>query len=53
VLGLVGVLMLTQGARFQTSPPGLVAPSVWPQQPIALVAWLYLVGFGLLNAFNA
>ena len=26
---------------------------VWPPQPVALAAWLYLVGFGSLIAFNA
>lgn len=101
VLGLVGVLMLTQGAGFQASPAGLAAIAlactgwslgsvlsqrtwplapgamgfasemlcggvvlmamsalhgeapVWPPQPVALAAWLYLVGFGSLIAFNA
>jgi len=100
-LGLVGVLMLTQGAGFQASPAGLAAIAlactgwslgsvlsqrtlplapgamgfasemlcggavlmgmsllhgeapVWPPQPVALAAWLYLVGFGSLIAFNA
>jgi len=101
VLGLAGVLMLTQGAGFQASPSGLVAIALactcwslgsvlsqralplapgatgfasemlcggavlmgmsllhgevpaWPPQPVALAAWLYLVGFGSLIAFNA
>jgi len=100
-LGLVGVLMLTQGSGFQSSPAGLVAISiacicwsmgsvlsqrslplapgamgfasemicggvvllvlsavsgeqlVWPPQPEAVAAWLYLVVFGSLIAFNA
>lgn len=100
-LGLVGVLMLTQGAGFQASPSGLAAIAIacttwslgsvlsqralplapgatgfasemlcggavlmlmstlqgetfaWPPQPIALTAWLYLVAFGSLIAFNA
>jgi drug/metabolite transporter (DMT)-like permease len=100
-LGLVGVLMLTQGSGFQSSPAGLVAISiacvcwsmgsvlsqrslplapgamgfasemicggvvllvlsaisgeqlVWPPQPEAAAAWLYLVVFGSLIAFNA
>ena len=101
VLGLAGVLMLTQGAGFRASPAGLAAIAlactgwslgsvlsqrtlplapgamgfasemlcggtvlmgmsllhgeapVWPPQPVALGAWLYLVGFGSLIAFNA
>jgi len=101
VLGLAGVLMLTQGAGFQASPAGLTAIAlactgwslgsvlsqrtlplapgamgfasemlcggmvlmlmsalhgeapVWTPQPVALVAWLYLVVFGSLIAFNA
>jgi len=101
VVGLGGVLMLTQGAGFQASPAGLVAIVVacltwslgsvlsqrslplaagatgfasemlcggvvllalswfageqpaWPPQPAALAAWLYLVVFGSLIAFNA
>jgi len=100
-LGLIGVLMLTQGSGFQSSPAGLVAISiactcwsmgsvlsqrslplapgamgfasemicggvvllvlsaisgeqlVWPPQPEAAAAWLYLVVFGSLIAFNA
>lgn len=100
-VGLVGVLMLTQGSGFQASPAGLVAiciacvcwslgsvlsqrslplaPGamgfasemicggvvlmllsvaagerfVWPPQPVAAVAWVYLVVFGSLVAFNA
>ncbi|SDH35145.1 drug/metabolite exporter YedA [Variovorax sp. OV700] len=100
-LGLVGVLMLTQGSGFQSSPAGLVAISIacvcwsmgsvlsqrslplapgamgfasemicggvvllvlsaisgeelaWPPQPEAVAAWLYLVVFGSLIAFNA
>lgn len=100
-LGLVGVLMLTQGSCFQASPAGLVAIAVaclswslgsvlsqrslplaqgamgfasemicggvvlmllsmltgetwvWPPQPLAAAAWLYLVVFGSLIAFNA
>jgi drug/metabolite transporter (DMT)-like permease len=101
VVGLVGVLMLTQGTGFQASPAGLAAISVatitwalgsvlsqrslrlapgatgfasemicggvvllamslavgeqpvWPAATIAVVAWLYLVVFGSLVAFNA
>lgn len=101
VLGLAGVLMLTQGAGFQASPAGLTAIAlactgwslgsvlsqrtlplapgamgfasemlcggmvlmlmsalhgeapVWTPQPVALIAWLYLVVFGSLIAFNA
>jgi drug/metabolite transporter (DMT)-like permease len=101
VVGLVGVLMLTQGAGFQASPAGLIAIVVacltwslgsvlsqrslplaagatgfasemlcggvvllalswlageqpaWPPQPVAALAWLYLVVFGSLIAFNA
>jgi drug/metabolite transporter (DMT)-like permease len=101
VLGLAGVLLLTQGAGFQASPAGLVAIAlactgwslgsvlsqrslplapgamgfasemlcggtvlmamsalhgeapVWPPQPVAIAAWLYLVVFGSLIAFNA
>ena len=104
-VGLVGVLMLTQGAGFQASPAGLVAIAVacltwslgsvlsqrslplasgamgfasemicggmlllvlsaftgehttvlaqWPPQPVAVAAWIYLVVFGSLIAFNA
>jgi drug/metabolite transporter (DMT)-like permease len=99
-VGLVGVLLLTQGAGFQASPAGLLAITVacvtwsvgsvlsqrtlplapgamgfatemlcggvvllllsWgagevPQRPMpmALAAWLYLVVFGSLIAFNA
>jgi drug/metabolite transporter (DMT)-like permease len=100
-LGLVGVLLLTQGAGFQSSPAGLAAIAIacmtwslgsvlsqrslplapgatgfasemicggvvllimsavhgevpaWPPQPAAVVAWVYLVGFGSLIAFNA
>ncbi|MET3494598.1 EamA family transporter [Variovorax boronicumulans] len=100
-LGLIGVLMLTQGSGFQSSPAGLVAISiacicwsmgsvlsqrslplapgamgfasemicggvvllvlaavsreslVWPPAPVAVWAWLYLVVFGSLIAFNA
>lgn len=101
LVGLAGVLMLTQGAGFQASPAGLAAIAiacatwslgsvlsqrvwplapgatgfasemicggavlmsmsalagespVWPPQPLALAAWLYLVVFGSLIAFNA
>ncbi len=101
LLGLTGVLMLTQGVGFQASPAGLAAIAiactswslgsvlsqrslplapgatgfasemlcggtvlmalsalhgeapVWPPQSVALAAWLYLVGFGSLIAFNA
>jgi drug/metabolite transporter (DMT)-like permease len=101
VLGLAGVLMLTQGAGFQASPAGLAAIAtacvtwsigsvlsqrtlplapgamgfasemvcggavlmvlaglrgeapVWPPRPVAVAAWLYLVVFGSLIAFNA
>jgi drug/metabolite transporter (DMT)-like permease len=100
-LGLIGVLMLTQGSGFQSSPAGLVAISIacicwsmgsvlsqrslplapgamgfasemicggvvllvlaavsreslaWPPAPEAVWAWLYLVVFGSLIAFNA
>ncbi len=100
-LGLVGVLMLTQGSGFQSSPAGLAAiaiacacwslgsvlsqralplapgamgfasemvcggavlmalaatsgeRAVWPPAPVAVWAWLYLVVFGSLIAFNA
>jgi drug/metabolite transporter (DMT)-like permease len=100
-VGLVGVLMLTQGAGFQASPAGLAAIAiacstwsigsvlsqrtlplapgatgfasellcggavlmamaawrgevpVWPPSPAAAGAWLYLVVFGSLIAFNA
>lgn len=100
-VGLVGVLMLTQGSGFKSSPEGLVAICVacvcwslgsvlsqrslplapgamgfasemlcggvvlmalaavsgetmtWPPQPVAVVAWIYLVVFGSLIAFNA
>ena len=101
VLGLIGVLLLTQGAGFQASRAGLIAIALactgwslgsvlsqlslplapgamgfasemlcggtvlmamswvhgeaptWPPQPVALAAWLYLVVFGSLIAFNA
>ena len=101
VLGLGGVLMLTQGSGFQASPAGLVAIATacvcwsvgsvlsqrtlplaegamgfasemicggvvllllsalhgeafdWRPQPLAVAAWLYLVVFGSLIAFNA
>ena len=101
LIGLVGILMLTQGAGIQASPAGLAAimiacstwslgsvlsqrvwplapgatgfasemicggavllvmsalageTPVWPPQPLALAAWLYLVVFGSLIAFNA
>jgi drug/metabolite transporter (DMT)-like permease len=101
VLGLAGVLLLTQGAGFQASPAGLAAIALacagwslgsvlsqrtlplapgamgfasemlcggavlmamsalhgeallWPPRPVALAAWLYLVVFGSLVAFNA
>ncbi|HEV7915185.1 MAG TPA: drug/metabolite exporter YedA [Albitalea sp.] len=101
VVGLTGVLMLTQGAGFQASPAGLTAIALacitwsigsvlsqrslklapgatgfasemicggmvllvvsllagerpqWPPQPVAVLAWLYLVVFGSLIAFNA
>ena len=101
LVGLAGVLMLTQGAGFQASPAGLAAIMIacsawslgsvlsqrvwplapgatgfasemicgglvlllmsalagetplWPPQPLALAAWLYLVVFGSLIAFNA
>jgi drug/metabolite transporter (DMT)-like permease len=100
-LGLIGVLLLTQGSGFRASPEGLVAIATacvcwslgsvlsqralplaggamgfasemicggvvlmllaalhgeslaWPPQPVALAAWLYLVVFGSLIAFNA
>ncbi|MBI5271927.1 MAG: EamA family transporter [Burkholderiales bacterium] len=100
-VGLVGVLLLTQGASFQASTAGLVAVTlacltwsigsvlsqrtlplapgamgfasemlcggavlmgmswmageapVWPPEPVAVAAWLYLVVFGSLIAFNA
>lgn len=100
-VGLVGVLMLTQGASFQASTHGLIAVTVaclswsigsvlsqrslplapgamgfasemlcggavlmllslatsetpsWPPQAEAVVAWLFLVVFGSLIAFNA
>jgi drug/metabolite transporter (DMT)-like permease len=100
-LGLIGVLMLTQGSGFQSSPAGLAAISIacicwsmgsvlsqrslplapgamgfasemicggvvllvlaavsreslaWPPAPQAAWAWLYLVVFGSLIAFNA
>ncbi len=100
-IGLVGVLMLTQGAGFQASPMGLTAIAIacltwsmgsvlsqrnlplapgamgfasemicggvvlmvlsaataespqWPPEPKAVAAWLYLVVFGSLIAFNA
>lgn len=101
VLGLAGVLLLTQGAGFSASPQGLAAIAIacatwslgsvlsqrqltlapgamgfasemlcggvvlmalslaagerpeWPPQPVAVFAWLYLVVFGSLVAFNA
>jgi len=101
VLGLVGVVMLTQGAGFGASPAGLAAISIacvtwslgsvlsqrrwplapgatgfasemicggvvlllvsasqhehvqWPPEPSAIAAWIYLVVFGSLIAFNA
>ena len=101
LVGLTGVLMLTQGAGFSASPAGLAAIAiacatwslgsvlsqrvwplapgatgfasemicggvvlmlmsalageapVWPPQPLAFAAWLYLVVFGSLIAFNA
>ena len=101
LVGLTGVLMLTQGAGFQASPVGLAAIAIacatwslgsvlsqrvwplapgatgfasemicgglvlmlmsalagetpaWPPQPLAFAAWLYLVVFGSLIAFNA
>ena len=100
-VGVVGVLMLTQGASFQASTQGLIAVTVaciswsigsvlsqrtlplapgamgfasemlcggvvlmiltavtgetpqWPPQPEAVAAWIYLVVFGSLIAFNA
>lgn len=100
-LGLVGVLMLTQGSGFRSSPEGLVAICIacvcwslgsvlsqrslplapgamgfasemlcggavlmglaavsgetmnWPLQAEAVAAWVYLVVFGSLIAFNA
>ena len=100
-LGLVGVLMLTQGSGFRSSPEGLVAICIacvcwslgsvlsqrslplasgamgfasemlcgglvlmglaavsgetmsWPPQAEAVAAWVYLVLFGSLIAFNA
>jgi drug/metabolite transporter (DMT)-like permease len=100
-LGLVGVLMLTQGSGFRSSPEGLVAICIacvcwslgsvlsqrslplasgamgfasemlcggvvlmglaavsgetmsWPPQAEAIAAWIYLVVFGSLIAFNA
>lgn len=104
-IGLMGVLLLTQGAGFQASTAGLVAIAVacitwcvgslmsqrgfalapgavgfasemicgglvllvlaamdgeytvlatqWPPEPNAMLAWLYLVVFGSLIAFNA
>jgi len=100
-VGVVGVLMLTQGASFQASTHGLIAITIacitwsigsvlsqrslplapgatgfasemicggvvllvlsllhgetpqWPPQPVAAAAWLYLVVFGSLVAFNA
>ena len=101
VVGLCGVLLLTQGAGFQASRVGLIAMAIacsgwslgsvlsqrslplapgpmgfasemlcggtvlmlmsawhgevpaWPPQPAAIVAWVYLVSFGSLIAFNA
>jgi drug/metabolite transporter (DMT)-like permease len=100
-VGLIGVLLLTQGAGFQASPAGLAAIAiacttwslgsvlsqrklplapgamgfasemlcgggllmllsvgagehmVWPPTPLAFGAWVYLVVFGSLVAFNA
>ncbi|KQX21215.1 EamA family transporter [Variovorax sp. Root434] len=100
-LGLVGVLMLTRGSGFRSSPEGLIAICIacvcwslgsvlsqrslplapgamgfasemlcgglvlmglatmsgetmsWPLQPEAVAAWIYLVVFGSLIAFNA
>ena len=100
-VGLVGVLMLTQGSGFRSSPEGLIAICIacvcwslgsvlsqrslplapgamgfasemlcgglvlmglaamsgetmsWPLQPEAVAAWIYLVVFGSLIAFNA
>ncbi|WP_285411016.1 EamA family transporter [Variovorax sp. efr-133-TYG-130] len=100
-LGLVGVLMLTQGSGFRSSPEGLLAMCIacccwslgsvlsqrglplapgamgfasemlcggvvlmglaavsgetvgWPLQAEAVAAWIYLVVFGSLIAFNA
>lgn len=100
-VGLVGVLMLTQGGGFKSSPEGLLALCIgcacwslgsvlsqrslplapgamgfasemlcggvvlmglaavsgetmsWPPEPVALAAWVYLVVFGSLIAFNA
>jgi drug/metabolite transporter (DMT)-like permease len=100
-VGLLGVLMLTQGASFKASTHGLIAVTVacltwsigsvlsqrslplapgamgfasemlcggavlmglallagespvWPPAPVAVGAWLYLVVFGSLIAFNA
>lgn len=100
-LGLIGVLMLTQGSGFRASPAGLVAICIacvcwslgsvlsqrslplapgamgfasemicggvvlmalsamagetfaWPPEPVAVAAWIYLVVFGSLVAFNA
>jgi drug/metabolite transporter (DMT)-like permease len=100
-LGLAGVLMLTQGSGFRSSPEGLVAICIacvcwslgsvlsqrslplasgamgfasemlcggvvlmglaavsgetmnWPPQAEAVAAWIYLVVFGSLIAFNA
>jgi drug/metabolite transporter (DMT)-like permease len=100
-LGLVGVLMLTQGSGFRSSPEGLLAICIacscwslgsvlsqrglplapgamgfasemlcggvvlmglaavsgetvnWPLQAEAVAAWIYLVVFGSLIAFNA
>ncbi|HEY9067010.1 MAG TPA: drug/metabolite exporter YedA [Burkholderiaceae bacterium] len=101
VLGLIGVLLLTQGAGFGASPAGLAAIAIacvawslgsvlsqrrwplapgatgfasemicgglvllaisavqheqpqWPPQTSAVAAWVYLVVFGSLIAFNA
>ena len=100
-VGLIGVLLLTQGAGFQASPAGLAAIAIacttwslgsvlsqrklplapgamgfasemlcggmllmvlsvgagehmaWPPTSVALGAWVYLVVFGSLVAFNA
>jgi drug/metabolite transporter (DMT)-like permease len=101
LVGLAGVLMLTQGAGFSASAVGLIAIAVaciawsigsvlsqhrfrmasgatgfasemiaggavlmglswfageapvWPPEPVAVAAWLYLVVFGSLIAFSA
>ena len=73
IVGLAGVVMLTQGAGIHGSPAGLAAIALgtsggaallvmsavrgesWhlPVQPDVWKAWLYLVVFGTLIAFNA